>query len=249
MVGFGTVNWLHGNYTLCAIVLVSGVCLVCGWYLLGKLKNGNFVYRLNMICYCGLILYMFMVGGEGGAMILWGFTVPPIVFFLFGRYEGLFWSGLVLVGSLSFYLDPFGWDRIYPYHNQVMLRYVVSFVVVAVSLYWFDYLRHHYQAGMEDKARELETKQKLLIGQIAERLKVEKENEKLINELKKALDNVERLEGFLPICASCRKIRDDQGYWSQLEAYFGEHSDLKFSHSICPECTKSLYPSVKLPDN
>lgn len=50
------------------------------------------------------------------------------------------------------------------------------------------------------------------------------------------------LSGMLPICASCKKIRDDKGYWNQIEAYITEHSEAKFSHGICPECMKKLYP-------
>ncbi|MGO9569112.1 MAG: response regulator, partial [Desulfomonilaceae bacterium] len=53
---------------------------------------------------------------------------------------------------------------------------------------------------------------------------------------------VKQLSGFLPICASCKKIRDDQGYWRQVEEYIREHSEAEFSHSICPECAKRLYP-------
>ncbi len=59
--------------------------------------------------------------------------------------------------------------------------------------------------------------------------------------LQKTLDEVNQLRGLLPICASCKKIRDDKGYWNRLEAYFEVHSDASFSHGICPECTEKLY--------
>jgi len=54
------------------------------------------------------------------------------------------------------------------------------------------------------------------------------------------------LSGLLPICASCKKIRDDKGYWNQIEAYIHEHSEAQFSHSVCPECKKELYPDLDL---
>ena len=69
----------------------------------------------------------------------------------------------------------------------------------------------------------------------------EKEREKLIADLKKALTEVRRLSGLLPICSFCKKIRDDKGYWSQLESYISEHSDAQFSHGLCPECLKEHY--------
>jgi len=80
------------------------------------------------------------------------------------------------------------------------------------------------------------------IQDITERKRQEKEREKLIQELQKALSEVRKLRGMLPICASCKKIRDDQGYWNQVEAYLTRHSDVQFSHSICPECARKLYP-------
>ncbi len=76
----------------------------------------------------------------------------------------------------------------------------------------------------------------------------EKKNEKLIQELKKALTNVKQLSGLLPICSSCKKIRDDKGYWNQIEAYIQEHSEAEFSHSICQECAEKLYPDLEIYD-
>ena len=61
-------------------------------------------------------------------------------------------------------------------------------------------------------------------------------------ELQAALAKIKTLSGFLPICASCKKIRDDKGYWNQIEAYISDHSEAEFSHSVCPECAKKLYP-------
>jgi K+-sensing histidine kinase KdpD len=75
-----------------------------------------------------------------------------------------------------------------------------------------------------------------------ERKKAEKQQEKLISQLKAALSEVKRLSGLLPICSMCKKIRDDQGYWNQIESYIQDHSDAKFSHSICRECAKTYYP-------
>lgn len=65
---------------------------------------------------------------------------------------------------------------------------------------------------------------------------------KLILELKAALDKVHTLSGLLPICSSCKKIRDDKGYWNQIESYIYEHAEVEFSHGLCPECAKKLYP-------
>jgi hypothetical protein len=62
------------------------------------------------------------------------------------------------------------------------------------------------------------------------------------NELELAVINIRRLSGLLPICASCKKIRNDSGYWEQIEAYLHEHAEVEFSHGICPDCARKLYP-------
>ncbi len=62
--------------------------------------------------------------------------------------------------------------------------------------------------------------------------------------LEKALTKVKQLSGLLPICASCKNIRDDKGYWSQIELYISEHSEAEFSHGLCPDCAKTLYPKL-----
>lgn len=68
------------------------------------------------------------------------------------------------------------------------------------------------------------------------------ERQRLTTELKIALDHIKQLQGMLPICSICKKIRDDKGYWNQIESYISEHSEVKFSHGLCPECVKKFYP-------
>lgn len=69
-----------------------------------------------------------------------------------------------------------------------------------------------------------------------------KEKEELIVNLQKALAEVKTLSGMLPICSSCKKIRDDDGYWQQIEEYIRDHSEAEFTHGICNDCVKELYP-------
>lgn len=75
--------------------------------------------------------------------------------------------------------------------------------------------------------------------QIQEQYRVQ---EVLINQLQESLANLKTLRGLLPICMSCKKIKDDQGYWNRLETYFQNHSEVEFSHGFCPDCIKKLYP-------
>jgi len=74
--------------------------------------------------------------------------------------------------------------------------------------------------------------------------RAEEAREKLICELQEALANIKILRGMLPICSSCKKIRDDKGYWNQIESYIRDHTEAEFTHGICPECMKKLYPDL-----
>lgn len=74
---------------------------------------------------------------------------------------------------------------------------------------------------------------------------LQKKNEKTIEGLVEALSEVKQLKELLPICSSCKSIRDDDGYWSSVEHYFTDHGNTQFSHSFCPECVEKLYPSMK----
>ncbi len=76
------------------------------------------------------------------------------------------------------------------------------------------------------------------------RKRAEEEREKLIKELQEALAKIKTLSGFLPICSFCKKIRDDKGYWNQIETYIQDHSEAEFTHCICQECAKKLYPDL-----
>jgi sensor histidine kinase regulating citrate/malate metabolism len=81
---------------------------------------------------------------------------------------------------------------------------------------------------------------------IYKRKLMQKERENLIADLQDAIAKINTLKGLLPICANCKKIRDDKDRWEQIEFYIREHSEAEFTHSICPECAKKLYPDLDL---
>jgi len=80
------------------------------------------------------------------------------------------------------------------------------------------------------------------IRDITERKRIEVERENLIHDLREALERIKTLSGLIPICAECKNIRDDQGYWNKVETFIESHSNAEFSHSVCPECLQKLYP-------
>lgn len=73
-------------------------------------------------------------------------------------------------------------------------------------------------------------------------------SKRLENDLMSAKQEITELRSFLPICANCKKIRDDQGYWQQVEMYLADHTGVELTHSICPDCARELYPELNIPD-
>ena len=102
--------------------------------------------------------------------------------------------------------------------------------------------RQRLEEIVEQRTSLLKATNEELQSEIKERMEMEREREKLIQDLRHALSEVKKLSGMLPICSHCKKIRDDKGYWSQVESYIQRHSEAEFSHGICPECAKKYYP-------
>jgi len=100
-------------------------------------------------------------------------------------------------------------------------------------------MRTQVAVASDDEVGELA---RTFYSMIEKRRQIEAEREELIRNLQQALEKVKLLSGFLPICTSCKKIRDDKGYWNQIESYISNYCDVEFSHGVCPECAKKLYP-------
>ena len=105
------------------------------------------------------------------------------------------------------------------------------------------------QAGAQDYLVKAKVSSLLLCRTLRyaiERKQAALERDRLIGELQEALANIKTLSGLVPICAGCKQIRDDKGYWSQVEIYVAKHSGAKFTHGICPDCARKLYPGIAL---
>lgn len=120
--------------------------------------------------------------------------------------------------------------RLFVFIQVIMISMVFAFVYP----YYTKKYTLHLQDQIDLKTKELNASNK----------EFEEKNRELI----KAMENVKVLSGFLPICSKCKKIRNDKGYWGQVEAYIQENSEIVFSHSLCPECHVVLYPNIEIDD-
>lgn len=117
---------------------------------------------------------------------------------------------------------------------QALMR-VIIFVAVAGVVTYLSMQSKRAEQSLLETNRQLES-------EVEERKKAEQEKGNLIFDLQKTLEEVKILRGILPICSFCKKIRNDKGYWEQVEIYVRKHSDAEFSHSICPDCMDEHYP-------
>jgi hypothetical protein len=124
---------------------------------------------------------------------------------------------------------------------------VFLFVVFGILLTWFSFFGG-FVSDMRRRLRlrnlEIEEGHVKIKIEMEERQRAQAAKDQLIVELEHALSEVKQLTGLLPICAWCKRIRDDKGYWKQLEAYIQEHSDAEFTHGMCPECRAKLNPDL-----
>ncbi len=223
MLAFGIYNCLRSNWVLGGVVFSMNLSLVLAWFLLKRLQSGVWLYRINSLFFGGTLLFLVVIGGDGGSKAMWLFTFPLVAFFLLSTVEGLVWTvAMFLAAGGLFWMPHLGFAK-HAYSGEFTSRFMAVYFIVSVLACWFETLRQHYRKGMDAEHQRL----------LAER-----------SALQEALSQVRQLSGLLHICASCKKVRDDQGYWTQIESYIRDRSEAEFSHSLCPDCGEELYPGM-----
>ena len=181
------------------------------------------IYRICLLMLCLSLFYSVPSGAGQGTSLYWIYILPLLFFFFFGKREGLGWFIIFSSGLFFVILTPsvFGW---YSYGYTTVLRFIVTLGIVTIVGY-----------GLES-SRELSNKL------------MEEKNQALLQEkqkLERAIHEIKTLSGLIPICSNCKKIRNDDGYWEQIEIYLSTHSGAEFTHGICPGCLEKLYPQYK----
>lgn len=145
MVVYGIYTWLQGDYALLGIVTFTACSLIYGWYLIQKRPYGRVVFRVNSFIFAALILYLLQTGGSDGSKILWMYIYPLIVFFLFGKNEGFFWSGAILLSAIILFWRPIPFFPAFEYGTEFEIRFITTYCIVCVTTFWFENTRHHFR--------------------------------------------------------------------------------------------------------
>ncbi len=130
------------------------------------------------------------------------------------------------------------------FNVQYELFLAVLFGILLIWIALYGGFVSDLRRSMREKSRKIKEAHEKIEIEIAERRQAQIEKDSLIVELRNALGEVRTLSGLLPICASCKNIRDDKGYWKEIELYIRERSGAEFTHGLCPKCAKKLYPDL-----
>jgi hypothetical protein len=226
---FGIFNWINGSYAVAIADIISFIVFVVFFVYLRFVKRVDFVGTVLAI-YMGAFFLFLLIGGAETTYI-WIFSFPLVAVFLLGINLGGILS-LILLGIMSFVLivEPaFLISRYYP--DSLKTRMIPLYILI---LFFVSIMEIHRLKVFEILSQTRRSLNRSLVK--FERSTNEKE--KLITQLEQNLKEVGILQGFLPICASCKKIRDDDGYWNKVEHYMSEHTDVTFEQGICPDCSE-----------
>lgn len=238
---------------------------------LGELSTGQWIKLIGLCLLGNSLFFVLFYTNTNLRFSEPSLTREQIVFSSFYGIVAMYWLPEARPIILLFFLPPFSFGMLSltfrQYLNVVVwvmgvyaallgLEYFQSpqefkiqyqlflFVLFGLVLTWFAFfggfvsnIRHRLMVQKED----MKNANKKIKIEMEERKRAQIEKDNLIIELKNVLDEVKTLSGLLPICASCKKIRDDKGYWNNLEEYIQTYSDVSFSHGMCSECSDKLY--------
>lgn len=217
---FSIIDYLEGDVLEFVIDILMAVILIFSAVGIFKFNSDRLVYCIGLNLLNLAILYNVSIGAGGMIALFWLYPLPLIIFFFLERTEAVvsvilfFCIAIILLVYPSLFVT-------FDYGLDMGFRFLLSLLFITIIAYGLESSRYRFS---------------ILLKRSNSKLISQKEN------LEVALSKIKTLSGMLPICSHCKKIRDDKGYWSQVESYIREHTDAEFSHGICPECMKKHYP-------
>ena len=220
--GFAMVDYFEGDTVEMAVDLFIFVLMALTLPAILVLKRERMTYRVGLVLNSLAILINVSIGGGNETILFWILIIPMVIFFFLEKREGTL---LIAIFSLLLLILLLGGEQLgtHVYSISSSGRFIVAYLFLTLISYGLEASR--FRAAHQVLAQN-------------ETLEVEKER------LEGALAEIKTLSGMLPICASCKKVRADSGYWHQIEEYITDHSEARFSHGICPDCLERLYPEL-----
>ena len=225
-IAFAIVDFFEQDTMELFVDILVMLFLVAGAIALVKSDGHLLLYRVAFTFLSLAFLFNTAIGAGDGTAIYWLFPFPLVFFFFFGKKEGTIVTTVFFIALCLLLFNPFSLN-IYKYEMTTSLRFIASLVLVTMIAYGLEVSRDGFgKMFMASHAKLLDEKRNL----------------------QKALRQISTLNALIPICCHCKKIRNDEGYWQQLEVYMHEHISADFSHGICPDCAREIYQNVKNPE-
>ncbi len=199
------------------------VVLSLGFIFIKELEADLLVYRIGLILMAAVFLYNIVIGSGEGTAVFWIFPFPLVFLYLLGRKEGGIYTIVFFCFLTVFLFNPLSLD-IYSYELDISFRFLISLFLVTLMAFGLETSRERY-------------------GQMLHRKNIRLKEE--MQHLEKAMSEIKTLSGLIPICCNCKNVRNDDGYWEQVETYVMKRSSADFSHGICPDCIEKIYPQLK----
>lgn len=260
-------RWFLGD-SLTHLLITPFILLLLSWNI-KQITSRSLSYHIELLSLAAILLILSIATFSGiwldiktyHAMI---FAPLPILLWASVRFgpHGTF-STSVFVAITSIWFGSENHGPFIGHSAAINVFNLQAFLIIAITplLFLTSLIEEHRRS--EKKLMESELKYRILFESSIDALSIIDadsgkfrdltelkeatiKGELLIKDLKDAFAKVKALSGMLPICSVCKKVRDDKGYWKQIERYISEHSEAEFSHSICPECAKRLYPDFQL---
>jgi hypothetical protein len=205
------IEWIGGARGEAEFIAVIGLLIAAGVLYMKFSKDTKRPLRILATLVLARLIVPFFFASCNQFEILWFYSLPLGIFYIFGRKEGLFWVAPVVIFNIILMAMPSLFNRI-PYSIDFIIGFSASSTVVIFLSYYNESLRDRFEKEMINKSLEVRS----------------------------ALDSVKTLTGLIPICATCKKIKDDKGYWSNVEEYIETHTEAESDHALCDKCaTKS----------
>ena len=227
----GAIAYIQRYYLLCVLDLTILLFLLGLLTALRKSKKDAVIALIGTVVIGIFYTYLIITGGVNNTAYVWAFTYPLIALFLLGVKPGTLLTLLLLaIACMVFALG----SRI-AFFTSYSANLVIRFIPAYTTVFLFALVMERLREIVQSRLKNLNSALAQAVG------KLEIANK----DLQEKIDEIKILQGIVPICSSCKKVRTDKGYWERVEKYVQDRSDARFSHGICPECAKKLYPKLR----
>ncbi|MFP6808799.1 MAG: hypothetical protein VB957_16715 [Pseudomonadales bacterium] len=228
MLGVSVSEYFNSHYFLSAALIVGVIVLLIN--IVVNLSRGFTLWSVRGVtAYFSWLLILLVYLDYKISNVLYLLVLPPVLTFILGRKEGAIWNMCYLFLSAYFVYstDREIWQDLAAFSGFVATYILISTIVFA------------YEIGRERSEIRRFLQQERLRIEVSSRAAAELEKQTSIENVQSAFSDVKELSGLVPICASCKSIRDDSGYWEGIETYMERNRLLKYSYGLCPDCEKA----------